>query len=81
MQSVQQRVMEVIALQLRLEPSAITPAHRFVADLSCDSLDGIEIVMGIEDEWGIEISDGDAEKCLTVQQAIDYVVKRTGAAA
>lgn len=70
------RVKKTIAEQLGVELSAVTDEKSFVADLGADSLDEIEMVMAIEDEFGIEIMDDDAEKITTVKEAIDYVVSR-----
>lgn len=70
------RVKKAIAEQLWLDQDQVTEEKTLVADLGADSLDQIHIVMTIEDEFGIEIPDDDAEKITTVQQAIDYVVSR-----
>lgn len=70
------RVKKTIAEQLGVQQSTVTEEKAFVADLGADSLDEIELVMAIEDEFGIEIPDDDAEKITTVKEAIDYVVSR-----
>lgn len=70
------RVKKTIAEQLGVEQSVVTDEKAFVADLGADSLDEIEIVMAIEDEFGIEIPDDDAEKITTVKEALDYVAGR-----
>lgn len=70
------RVKKTIAEQLGIEQSKVTDEKTLVADLGADSLDEIEIVMAIEDEFGIEIIDDDAEKITTVKEAVDYVAKR-----
>ncbi len=65
---------KIIAEQLGVEESQVTNEKAFVADLGADSLDTVELVMALEDEFGIEIPDEDAEKINTVQNAIDYAL-------
>lgn len=64
----------ILAEQLACKESQVTPAARFKADLGADSLDHVEIIMAVEDEFGLNISDDDAERIQTVQQAIDYLL-------
>ena len=72
MSDIEVRVKKIIAEQLGVEESQVTSEKSFVADLGADSLDTVDLVMALEDEFGIEIPDEDAEKITTVQNAIDY---------
>jgi acyl carrier protein len=65
----------MIVEQLGIEASEIKPASSFVDDLGADSLDRVELVMALEEAFGVEIPDDQAEKIVTVQDAIDYVQK------
>jgi len=73
---VDERVKKIIAEQLGVEEDDVTPEASFVDDLGADSLDTVELVMALEEEFGVEIPDEEAEKILTVQQAIDYIKAR-----
>ena len=72
------KVRAIIADQLMVDLSEITDASSFVEDLGADSLDTVELIMEFEDEFGVEISDEDAEKISTVGEAIAYMSKLLG---
>ena len=67
------RVKQIIVEQLGVDAAEVTPTAHFVNDLGADSLDTVELVMALEEEFETEIPDEDAEKITTVQLAIDYV--------
>ena len=73
MASVAERVIEIVAEQLGVDKEKITPETSFVNDLGADSLDTVELVMALEEEFETEIPDEEAEKITTVQQAVDYI--------
>ncbi len=73
MDSIEQRVKKIVAEQLGVNEADIKTESSFVDDLGADSLDTVELVMALEDEFETEIPDEEAEKITTVQQAIDYV--------
>ncbi len=67
------KVKKIISEQLGVPEGDVKPEASFVNDLGADSLDTVELVMALEEEFGIEIPDEDAEKIATVQNAIDYI--------
>lgn len=69
----QERIVDIIAKQLQISQSQVTPDASFMDDLGADSLDTVELIMVLEEEFDIEIPDSDAEKIRTVQDAIDYL--------
>ena len=73
MDNIEQRVRKIVAEQLGVNEGDIKSESSFVDDLGADSLDTVELVMALEEEFECEIPDEDAEKITTVQQAIDYV--------
>ena len=73
MSTVEQQVKAIVAEQLGVKQEQVTNDASFVDDLGADSLDTVELVMALEEEFEIEIPDEDAEKITTVQQAITYV--------
>jgi acyl carrier protein len=75
MSSIEERVKKIVAEQLGANEDQVTPEASFVDDLGADSLDTVELVMALEEEFDTEIPDDEAEKITTVQQAIDYIKK------
>ena len=75
MSAIEKRVKEIIVEQLGVNESEVAPEAKFVDDLGADSLDLVELVMALEEEYNMEISDEDAEKILTVGDAIEYIQK------
>jgi acyl carrier protein len=72
-----EKVKQIISEQLGVEESEVTPTASFVDDLGADSLDTVELVMALEENFDIEIPDDAAEKIRTVQDAIDYIDKHS----
>ncbi len=75
--AVEERIRKIIAEQLDVQAGEVVPEASFNDDLGADSLDLVELVMGMEEEFGIEISDEEAERIQTVQDAINFVEERT----
>ena len=73
MSNIEERVKKIIAEQLGVKEEEVTKEASFVEDLGADSLDTVELVMALEEEFETEIPDEEAEKIKTVQAAIDYV--------
>jgi len=71
--AVQEKITEIIVEQLGVKPEEVTAEASFVDDLGADSLDTVELVMALEEEFGIEIPDEDAEKIQTVGDAVKYI--------
>ena len=76
--NIEARVRKIIIDQLGVKEEQVTNEASFVEDLGADSLDTVELVMGLEEEFELEIPDEDAEKITTVQQAIDYIATHLG---
>ena len=70
-----EKVRQIISEQLGVDEAEVTPSASFIDDLGADSLDQVELVMALEEAFNMEVGDEDAEKILTVQNAIDYVDK------
>ena len=73
MSSIDERVKKIVAEQLGVKEDEIQNSASFVEDLGADSLDTVELVMALEEEFETEIPDEEAEKITTVQQAVDYI--------
>lgn len=78
MSSIEEQVKSIVAEQLGVKEEEVTNDASFVDDLGADSLDTVELVMALEEEFETEIPDEEAEKITTVQQAIDFVNARAG---
>lgn len=77
MSTIEKRVKEIVAEQLGVDEAQVTNDASFMDDLGADSLDTVELVMALEEEFDIEISDEAAEKIQNVQDAIDYITEHT----
>jgi acyl carrier protein len=78
MADIVERVKKIICEQLDVEEKDVVPTASFVDDLGADSLDQVELIMAMEEEFDVSISDEEAEKITTVQDAINYVKKALG---
>ena len=79
MSSIEERVKKIVVEQLGVKEEEAKNEASFVDDLGADSLDTVELVMALEEEFDIEIKDEEAEKITTIQQAIDFIQKRSAA--
>jgi len=79
LEEIQKKLKDIVVDRLNVEESQIKPEASFVEDLGADSLDIVELIMGIEEEFDIEIPDEDAEKLTTVGEALNYVKNKLGA--
>jgi acyl carrier protein len=70
---IEQRVKDIIVEQLGVKPDQVTPSAKFIEDLGADSLDTVELIMALEEEFGIEVPDEQAEKLQSVGDVIKYV--------
>jgi acyl carrier protein len=77
--SVEERVKSIIVEQLGVDAEEVTAEASFVEDLGADSLDTVELIMAFEEEFGVEISDEDAEKIRRVKDAVEYIDKHAKA--
>jgi acyl carrier protein len=78
MSDIEAKVKKIIEEKLSVNADQITNEARFAEDLKADSLDTVELVMALEDEFGLDIPDEEAEKIKTVQNAIDYITSKAG---
>ena len=76
MSELEQKIRDVIADKLSVDIAKVVDGAKFIEDLGADSLDNVELLMELEDQFGIEISDADAEKILTVKDAINFIVSK-----
>ena len=77
MEEIQAKVIQIISEQLGKEESEIKMSSHFIEDLDADSLDTVELVMALEEEFEVDIPDEAAEKITTVQSAVDFIVEST----
>ena len=70
---IEQRVKDIIVEQLGVKPDQVTPGAKFIEDLGADSLDTVELIMALEEEFGIEVPDEQAEKLATVGDVVKYI--------
>ncbi|HNQ01738.1 MAG TPA: acyl carrier protein [Syntrophales bacterium] len=80
MMSIEEKVIEIIVEQLDVTREECVPEASFIEDLGADSLDLVELIMAMEENFGIEISDEELQKIRTIQDAVDYIKKKKGLA-
>jgi acyl carrier protein len=78
MSDIAEKIKKIISEQLNVSEEDVVPEASFVDDLGADSLDQVELIMAMEEEFDLSISDEDAEKIATVQNAVDYITKASG---
>ena len=78
MADIAEKIRKIISEQLNVSEEDVVPEASFVDDLGADSLDQVELIMAMEEEFDLSISDEDAEKIATVQNAIDFITKASG---
>lgn len=78
MSEVEEKVKSIICEQLDVSEEDVVPSASFVDDLGADSLDQVELIMAMEEEFDVSIPDEDAEKIVTVKDAVDYITKAIG---
>jgi acyl carrier protein len=76
--AIDEKIKKIICEQLEVSEEDVVPEASFVDDLGADSLDQVELIMAMEEEFGISISDEEAEKITTVKDAIDYIEQHQG---
>jgi len=76
--SIDEKIKKIICEQLEVSEEDVVPGASFVDDLGADSLDQVELIMAMEEEFGISISDEEAEKIVTVKDAVDYIEQHQG---
>jgi acyl carrier protein len=76
--AIEEKIKKIICEQLEVSEDDVVPEASFVDDLGADSLDQVELIMAMEEEFGISISDEEAEKIATVKDAIDYIEQHQG---
>jgi acyl carrier protein len=79
MSSIEEKVKRIIEEKLSVNPDQITLSAKFAEDLKADSLDTVELVMALEDEFGLDIPDEEADKIKTVGDAVKYIESKTAA--